>query len=124
MMRSTGCCVQMNTLFVRSIENITKEEDRNCIGLTGVLWGHWWLLFVVVTTTNIFWKMPDRAWCGIWAFQIWMSVIVGIGMTTWIISGGVRDAQRLFRDLRAVKRDEHDDGTVESRLGESSINKE
>jgi SSS family solute:Na+ symporter len=84
----------------------------------------WWLLFVVVTTANIFWKMPDGAWCGIWAFKVWLSVILGISMTAWIVCGGIRDARRLFRDLRAVKLDEHDDGTVESRPGESSINKD
>jgi hypothetical protein len=84
----------------------------------------WWLLFVVVTTVNIFWKMPDGVWCGIWAFKVWVSVILGISMTVWIIGGGVRDARRMFRDLRAVKLDEHDDGTVESRPGESSIKKD
>jgi SSS family solute:Na+ symporter len=75
----------------------------------------WWLLFVVVTTVNIFWKMPDSAWCGIWAFKIWISVVLGIGMTIWFLYGGVKDAFQLFRDLREVKLDEHDDGTVEHR---------
>jgi SSS family solute:Na+ symporter len=84
----------------------------------------WWLLFVVVTTTNIFWKMPDGAWCAIWVFTIWVSVILGLSMTFWIVGGGVRDARLLFRDLRAVKLDEHDDGTVDSRPGESSISKD
>jgi hypothetical protein len=45
-------------------------------------------------------------------------------MTFWIVGGGVRDARLLFRDLRAVKLDEHDDGTVDSRPGESSISKD
>jgi SSS family solute:Na+ symporter len=75
----------------------------------------WWLLFIIVTTVNVFWKMPDSAWCGIWAFKVWLSVILGVGMTVWMVCGGVRDARQLFRDLRAVKLDEHDDGTVESR---------
>lgn len=72
----------------------------------------WWLLFLIVTTVNLFWKMPDSAWCGIWAFNIWLSVVLGIGMTTWFSCGGLRDARQLFRDLRAVQRDEQDDGTV------------
>jgi SSS family solute:Na+ symporter len=75
----------------------------------------WWLLFMVVTAVNIFWKMPDSAWCGIWAFKIWISVVLGIGMTIWFLYGGIKDALQLFRDLRAVKLDEHDDGTVEKR---------
>jgi SSS family solute:Na+ symporter len=75
----------------------------------------WWLLFAVVTAVNIFWKMPDSAWCGIWAFKIWLSVVLGIGMTIWLLWGGFRDALRMFRDLRSVRPDEHDDGTVEQR---------
>jgi SSS family solute:Na+ symporter len=83
----------------------------------------WWLLFVVVTALNIFWKMPDGSWCGIWAFKIWISVVLGIGMTIWFLYGGIKDALRLFRDLRAVKLDEHDDGTVEHRPDDSSAAK-
>jgi SSS family solute:Na+ symporter len=84
----------------------------------------WWLLFAVVTTVNIFWKMPDGAWCAIWAFKVWVSVILGISLTFWFVGGGVRDALQMFRDLRDVKEDEHDDGTVERRPGESLIKKD
>jgi SSS family solute:Na+ symporter len=75
----------------------------------------WWLLFIIGTVLNLFWEMPDGAWCGVWAFKVWLSVFLGIGMTIWFLYGGLKDARQLFRDLRAQKQDEHDDGTVSRR---------
>jgi SSS family solute:Na+ symporter len=114
--RNLGQMLGLNHEFTRSDKALFWASFYWSIG--------WWTLFVVVTTVNIFWKMPDGVWCGIWAFKVWVSVILGISMTIWIVGGGVRDARRMFRDLRAVKLDEHDDGTEERRPGESSINKD
>jgi SSS family solute:Na+ symporter len=72
----------------------------------------WWLLFVVVTVLNLAWKMPDQYWCAIWAFKVWLSVVLGVGMTVWFLYGGLRDARQLFKDLQQIKPDESDDGTV------------
>jgi len=35
--------------------------------------------------------------------------------TAWIFGGGVRDAYRLFRDLKTETIDDADDGTVKSK---------
>ncbi len=73
----------------------------------------WWLIFIIGTVLNVFWKIPDTAWSGFWAFKIWLTVILAVGMTVWFIGGGIKDLRRLFSDLRTFKRDERDDGTVE-----------
>ena len=45
-------------------------------------------------------------------FEIGSSVILGGICTVWIFSGGIRDALRLFRDLRTSRSDASDDGFV------------
>lgn len=105
--RSVGQVLGLNHEFSRSDKVFFWASFWWSIG--------WWLLFILVTTLNLFWEMPDRAWTWIWAFKVWISVILGISMTAWMLCGGVRDTCQLFRDLRAAKVDEHDDGTVEKR---------
>jgi SSS family solute:Na+ symporter len=82
----------------------------------------WWLVFIVGTVVNAFWKVPDADWSGFWAFKIWLTVVLAIIMVGWFFCGGLRDLQNLFRDLRQLKRDEHDDGTVEKRSDSAAAN--
>ena len=73
----------------------------------------WWGFFVVVTVINLFYKFSDAWWSWVWWAKIWwVSLILGIVCTTWIFCGGVRDAYRMFRDLKAERVDNTDDGTV------------
>ena len=73
----------------------------------------WWGIFVVGTVVNIFFKISDTAWSWFWWFKLWwFSLILGVVCTAWIFCGGVRDAFRLFRDLKAERVDNTDDGTV------------
>jgi hypothetical protein len=34
-------------------------------------------------------------------------------MTLWFLIGGIKDIKALFRSLTTIRRDDHDDGTVE-----------
>jgi len=57
--------------------------------------------------TDGFW---ERFW---WAKLILITGILGTVCTVWITFGGLRDALRLVRDLKAEKIDERDNGFVE-----------
>lgn len=75
----------------------------------------WWGIFVVGTVINLIWKISDEAWSVYWWFYIWFSAFLGIVCTFWIFDGGIRDAGRLFRDLRKSRENEADDGFVRTR---------
>ena len=79
-------------------------------------WSFGWVAVFVVgsvlgaTTdwlTDGFW---ERFW---WAKLILITGVLGTVCTVWITFGGLRDAFRLVRDLKAEKIDEHDNGFVE-----------
>ena len=73
----------------------------------------WWGIFVAGTVINLFYRVSDEAWSWFWWFKLWwFSLILGTVCTAWIFFGGVRDAFRLFRDLKAERIDNTDDGTV------------
>ena len=73
----------------------------------------WWGLFVVGTVMNLCFKVSDNAWSWFWYCKIWwFSLVLGIGCTAWIFCGGVRDAYRMFQDLKREKVDDTDDGRV------------
>lgn len=73
----------------------------------------WWGLFLAGMLINHYWPISDSHWSFFWWLKIWFfSLILGIVCTFWFLGGGLRDAYRLFRDLRAEKVDAKDDGTV------------
>ena len=73
----------------------------------------WWGIFVLGTVINMFYKVSDEAWSWFWWFKLWwFSLILGTVCTAWIFCGGVRDAYRMFRDLKSERVDNTDDGTV------------
>ncbi len=73
----------------------------------------WWGFFVVVTVINLFYNFSDAWWSWFWWAKIWwVSLTLSIVCTIWIFCGGVRDAFRLFHDLKAERIDNTDDGTV------------
>jgi SSS family solute:Na+ symporter len=79
----------------------------------------WWGIFVVGTVINLFYKVSDNAWSWFWWFKLWwFSLILGIVCTAWIFFGGIRDAFRLFHDLKSERVDESDDGTVKKTTAE------
>lgn len=73
----------------------------------------WWGLFLAGMLMNHYWPVSDSHWSFFWWLKIWFfSLILGTVCTLWFLGGGLRDAYRLFRDLRAEKVDAEDDGTV------------
>jgi SSS family solute:Na+ symporter len=73
----------------------------------------WWGTFIVGTIINLFYQISDSAWSWFWWFKLWwFSLILGTICTFWILCGGIRDAFRMFRDLKHERIDESDDGTV------------
>lgn len=72
----------------------------------------WWAVFLAGTVINLVWRVSDNAWSWFWWFKVWVAFGLGIVTTVWMIAGGLRDCRRLFRDLRAIAPDDHDDGTV------------
>ncbi len=73
-----------------------------------------WFFFIIVTAlclcTN--W-ITDAIWGEIWWWKlVAFSVVLGTVCTVWLAVGGIRDAFRLFRDLKTEKIDVHDDGSV------------
>lgn len=69
----------------------------------------WWFVFVVGTIYNLIWPASDYAWSLYWWFYIWLSSVLGIICTFWIFGGGVRDALRLFSDLKNRRKKSNDD---------------
>ena len=118
----------------RVMTDAVKDEDvcvkskslREKIGLTNefsrferiVFWStmcwslSWWGIFIIGTIINLFYKMPDSAWSWFWWLKIWLSVFLGIGTSAWLLSGGLRDAFRMFKELRQEHVDTSDDGFV------------
>jgi solute:Na+ symporter, SSS family len=72
----------------------------------------WWGIFLVGTFLNLVFKVSDTAWSWFWWFKIWLSFGLGLVCSIWLLLGGLRDAKRLFHDLRQIRRDDADDGTV------------
>ncbi len=74
----------------------------------------WWGIFVVGTILNLsFFKMSDQAWCWYWWFKIYLSLLIGVITSAWILCGGLRDAVKIFKELNREKVDVSDDGFVE-----------
>ena len=67
---------------------------------------------MVGTVVGLLWTIPEWVWDGYWEWKMWYTAILGVVGTVWFCWGGMRDARRLLRDLRAIRRDEQDDGTV------------
>lgn len=73
----------------------------------------WWGIFVAGTMISLFFNVSDNAWSWFWYCKIWwFSLVLGIVCTIWIICGGVRDAYRMFQDLKKENVDDADDGIV------------
>ena len=74
----------------------------------------WFALFVIGTAGNLL--FPQYMWWDwnfYWMFYIGLSILFGIICTFWVFFGGLRDAKRLFIDLKnRVKESVDDDGFV------------
>ncbi len=92
-------------------ENFTRSDVF--IYLFKVAWTALWfgafligMTYQMLSTRGI----PDEWWPRWWAFQVTLSVIVGIATAVWFFIGGVYDLKYLIHSLRTSHRDELDDG--------------
>jgi SSS family solute:Na+ symporter len=57
-------------------------------------------------------EISDQAWLVFWKYFCWVMLGIMMVLTVWLAVGGLRDLRALFRQLRLVKRDARDDGSV------------
>jgi SSS family solute:Na+ symporter len=78
------------------------------------VWGMFWFaVFSVMTILYLFNPWSMSVWTTYWhLYAIVIPIFVGVVTTIWFTWGGTRDLLRLFRDLKSVKRDSLDDGSV------------
>jgi SSS family solute:Na+ symporter len=97
---------------------ITSEFTRfdRFIAKATFLWSMaWWGIFLVGTILCVVFgdRITDGHWSAFWWLKlVAFSVVLGLICTTWIMIGGIRDAIRLFKDLRSERVDVTDDGFV------------
>lgn len=70
------------------------------------------VLFAIVTTWNLFYKVSTEWWIDFWWIAIWVLLFLGTGVTIWLGIGGIIDMKKMFSHLRREKIDETDDGRV------------
>lgn len=93
-------------------ENFTRA-DRWIAG--GVFWYGmaWFAIILGGTIWNFIHPWPSHWWVAFWHwYVIILPLVITFATTVWFSIGAGRDLCRLFHDLRALRRDEHDDGTV------------
>lgn len=112
--------------IVNGDEKIEKMSFKKLLGITSefsrferlLFYGTfawlmgWWGIFIVGVVVNIFHPLSDQVWSIFWYSYVVMWVVLGILCTVWIFAGGIRDAFRMFRDLRTTRDDVKDDGFV------------
>jgi SSS family solute:Na+ symporter len=78
----------------------------------------WWLIFLVGTLVALTIGLSDNFWSTFWWFKVvGLGFVLGLVSTVWFTWGGLRDARQLIVDLRAIVRDDADDGRVTEPLG-------
>ncbi len=103
-------------LRVSNILGFSKDFTASDKFAAGFLFWYMTFWFVVVAVGSI-WNLiapwPDSWWLNYWRVQALMLPIVFSAITAvWFTIGGVHDLIVFFRRLKALKRDERDDGTV------------
>ncbi len=75
--------------------------------------GFFFLSFLAIILWHSISPWPDSRWADWWFFNVVFAAAVGTITTVWFLIGGFRDLRALFRRLAAIRRDTHDDGSVE-----------
>jgi len=100
---------------------ITNEftiRDKVLYALT-LIWALGWFAVLIVAVI-VHWvyqtrgnPVTDESWLLFWRVWIWMLFGISLGITLWLLVGGLKDLFEMFTALRAVKVDLADDGWVE-----------
>ena len=85
-------------------------------------------IFLFGTIYNIILKLKTgsyasaEAWMTYWQYYITFIFVLVVVYSVWMTIGGCMDVKKMFARLRALKRDEHDDGWVEQNNDNKDIN--
>ena len=94
---------------------ITSEFNRRdkAIYLSTIIWAIFWVvIFVIITTYHFIFGTSTEFWMKFWRIYIWFIMFVSIVATIWLAAGGIIDLKKMFVRLKALKRDDTDDGYV------------
>ena len=72
----------------------------------------WFTVFAVGTIYCLTHDVSVDSWATFWWWKVAITIVVGVGTTTWFFIGGIHDIRDLFETLRTMKRDDRDDGRV------------
>ena len=73
----------------------------------------WFVVFVVISVWNIIHIWPDQWWSNYWFYaSVVVPIVLGSVTSVWFTIGGLTDLRKLFKRLRVLQRDSHDDGRV------------
>ena len=69
-------------------------------------------VFLIGTVYMLSTDISDTAWGEFWWWFCIIILLMTAAITVWVTLGGIRNLKEMFEMLRAIKRDEADDGTV------------
>jgi SSS family solute:Na+ symporter len=100
----------------RDLLGIDEHFTRGDKIIAGVLFYYtmmWFVIFVVISTWNIIHIWPDSWWCTYWFYaNVVIPIVLGSITSVWFTIGGYTDLRKLFKRLKVLHRDSHDDGRV------------
>ena len=86
-----------------------------------ITWVFGWIsVFITAVIYHLIWGIPDAWWLTFWRFNIWMTLVLGIGSTIWFLIGGSIDLRNLLNTLKTTVRDKSDDGHIMANDNKSS----
>lgn len=112
--------------WLARVLGITPEfnfMDKFLYGIT-ILWTLGWFAVFVWFTSQYFcfgsftatgeWipGVSNKMWFNLWHAKIYITLILALITTVWFFIGGIVDVTRLFKNLKQLKRNDSDDGSV------------
>lgn len=97
---------------------LTKEFNRRDKFVFFMALGYtyfWFFIFLFGTIYNFAVDVKPASWMKYWKYYTMFTFVVLIVHSTWMIIGGTMDIKKMFNRLKTVKRNEQDDGWVQSR---------
>jgi SSS family solute:Na+ symporter len=72
----------------------------------------WTAIFIIGTIYSLIYGFPDSSWMKFWYFYIFLLLVISVLVTIWFTIGGFKDLKEMIARLKALKRDESDDGRI------------
>ncbi len=74
----------------------------------------WFVFFLCVTAYHFTIGTSDEWWGRFWYYFVFFGVLIGIITLFWLTIGGIIDLKDFFNQLKIMKRDDSDDGSVDN----------